>query len=176
MLEAAGKVADRAGEPGLDSVAPAARGRGVMRLVENQQAAGQHRSQPFAQGVRVARIDQEVVGDQEPAVRAPRVDPEAALPTHSREIRPIENLEDKAEAVFQLPLPLLQHRGRRRDDDGVCLPTQQQLAGDEARLDGLAEPGVVGDEEVGARQPERLAQRLHLVGVDADSGPERRLE
>ena len=48
--------------------------------------------------------------------------------------------------------------------------------GDEARLDGLAKPGVVGDEKVDARQPEGLAQRLHLVGVNADSGPERRLE
>ena len=176
VLEAPGQVADRAGEPGLDSVAPAARGRGVVRFVEDQQAAGQHRSQPFAQGVRVARVDQEVVGDQEPAVRAPRVDPEPAFPTHSGEIRAVENLEDEAEAILQLPLPLFQHRRRCRDDDGVRLPAKEQLAGDEARFDGLAEPGVVGDEEVDARQPERLAQRLHLVGVDADSGPERRLE
>ena len=43
-------------------------------------------------------------------------------------------------------------------------------------LDGLAEAGVVGDEEVDARQTERLAQRLHLVGVDLDAGAERRLE
>ena len=48
--------------------------------------------------------------------------------------------------------------------------------GDEARLDGLAESCVVGDEKVDARQPEGLAQRFHLVGVNANSGPERRLE
>ena len=87
----------------------------------------------------------------------PRVDPEPAFPAHAREIRPVENLEDKAEAILQLPLPLLQHRGRRRDDDGVRLPAKEQLPGDEARLDGLAEPGVVGDEEVDPWKPERLA-------------------
>ena len=176
MLEASGQVADRTGELGFDPVAPAARGGGVVGLVEDQQAPGQHRSQPLAQGVGVAGVDQQIVGDQEAAVGAPRVDPEAAFPAHAREIRSVENLEDESEAVLQLALPLLQHRGRRRDDDGVRLPAQEQLAGDEARLDGLAEPGVVGDEEVDARQPECLAQRLHLVGVDADSGTERRLE
>ena len=93
-----------------------------------------------------------------------------------REIRPVENLEHEPEAVFQLALPLLQHRGRRRNHDGVRLPAQEQLAGNETCLDGLAEPGVVGDEEVDARQPKGLAQRLHLVRVDADAGPERRLE
>ena len=176
VLEAPGQVANRAGELGLDSVAPAARGRGVMGLVEDQQAPGQHRPQPLAQRVRVARIDQQVVGDQEAAVRAPWVDAEAALAAHSREIRPVENLEQEPEAVLQLSLPLLQHRGRRRDDDGVRLPAQQQLAGDEPRLDGLAEACVVGDEKVDARQPQSLAQRLHLVGVDADPCAERRLE
>ena len=40
----------------------------------------------------------------------------------------------------------------------------------------LPSPVFVGDEEVDARQPQRLAQRFHLVSVDADSGPERRLE
>ncbi len=52
----------------------------------------------------------------------------------------------------------------------------KRLARDQARLDGLAEPGVVRDEEIDARQPKGLAQRFHLVGVDPDPGPERRLE
>ena len=41
VLEAAGEVADGAGELRLDAVAAAARRRGVVRLVEDQQAAGQ---------------------------------------------------------------------------------------------------------------------------------------
>ena len=139
MLEASGQVANRASELGFDPVAPAARGGGVVGLVEDQQAPGQHRPQPLAQRVGVARVDQQIVGDQEAAVGAPRVDTKAALPARAREIRPVENFEDESEAIFQLALPLLEHRGRCRDDDCVRLPAQEQLAGDEARLDGLAE-------------------------------------
>ena len=43
-------------------------------------------------------------------------------------------------------------------------------------LDRFAEADVVGDEQVYARQPQGLAERLELVGVDADAGAERRLE
>ena len=88
----------------------------------------------------------------------------------------VEDLEDEAEALLELGLPLLEHRRRRRDDDRLRLLAQQQLARDQAGLDRLAEAGVVGDEEVDAREPQRLAQRLHLVGVDLDAGAERRLE
>ncbi len=107
---------------------------------------------------------------------APRVHAEAALAAHPRQVGAVEDLEHEAEALLELVLPLLEDRRRRGDDDGLRLLAQQQLAGDEARLDRLAEAGVVGDEEVDARQPERLAQRLHLVGVDLDAGAERRLE
>ena len=176
MLEAAGEVAHGAGELRLDAVAPAARGRGVVRLVEDQQAPGQHRPEPLPHRVGVGRVDQQVVRDQEAAVRAPRVDAEAALAAHPRQVGAVEDLEHEAEALLELGLPLLEDRGRRRDDDGLGLLAQQQLARDEPGLDGLAEAGVVGDEEVDARQPERLAQRLHLVGVDLDAGAERRLE
>ena len=92
------------------------------------------------------------------------------------EVGAVEDLEDEAEALLELGLPLLEHRRRRGDDDRLGLLAQQQLARDQARLDRLAEAGVVGDEEVDARQAQRLAQRLHLVGVDLDAGAERRLE
>ena len=109
-------------------------------------------------------------------MRAPRVHAEAALAAHPRQVGAVEDLEHQAEALLELGLPLLEDRGRRGDDDGLRLLAQEQLARDQARLDRLAEAGVVGDEEVDARQPERLAQRLHLVGVDLDAGAERRLE
>jgi len=80
------------------------------------------------------------------------------------------------EALLELGLPLLQHRRRGRNDDGLGLPAQQQLTGDETGFDRLAQARVVGDEEVHAREPERFAKRLHLVGVDLDARPKRRLE
>ena len=88
----------------------------------------------------------------------------------------VEDHEDKAEALLHLRLPLLQNGRRRSDHDRLRLFPQQQLARDEAGLDGLAEAGVVGDEEIHARQSEGLAQGLHLVGVDPDAGAKRRLE
>jgi hypothetical protein len=53
---------------------------------------------------------------------------------------------------------------------------QQQFGGDETRFDGLAEADIVRDEEVHARQPQRLVERLQLIRVNADAGAERGLE
>ena len=176
MLEAPGQVAHRPGELGLDSVASARRGRRVMGFVQDQQAARRHRTEPLPHGVGVRRVRQQSVRHQETAVGAPRIDAEAALPSHPRDVGPVQDLEDEAEPLFHLPLPLLQHRGRRGDHDRLRLLAQQELAGDQAGLHGLAQPRVVGDEQVDPRQAQRLAQGLHLVGVEADAGPERRLD
>ena len=40
----------------------------------------------------------------------------------------------------------------------------------------FAEAGIVRDEQIHSRQQRRLAQRLHLVGVQLDASAERRLE
>ena len=156
VLEAAGEIAHGARELGLDPVAPPARGRGVMGLVQDQKAARQERTEPLTQRIRVGRVDQEVVGDQEAAVRAPRIHAEAALAPHPRQIGAVEQLEHEAEPLVELGLPLLQDRRWRRDHDGLGLLAQEQLARDETGLDRLAETRVVGDEEVDARQAERL--------------------
>jgi hypothetical protein len=176
MLETAAEIADSASELRLDPITAAARRRGVVGLVENQKAPRQQRAEPLPHRIGVGRIAQQVVRDEKPAVRPPRVDREATLATHPRDVVAIEDLEDKTEALVQLRLPLLEHRRRRRDNDRLGLLTQQQLARDQAGLDRLTETSIVGDEEVGARQPKRLAQRLHLVGVDLDARPEGRLE
>lgn len=176
MLKTAAEIADGAGELGLDAVVPAASWGGMVGLVEDEEASWQQRPEPFPHRVRVRRVDQEVVRDQKAAVRAPRVHAKPTLAPHPRQVGAVEDLEHKAEALFELSLPLLQDRGRRRDDDGLRLLAQEQLARDQARLDRLAKSRVVGDEQVDARESKRLAQRLHLVGVNLDPGPERRLE
>ena len=176
MLEAPAEVADRSGELGLDPVAPAARRRGVMGFVQNKHATRKQLTQPFAHRVRVVRIDEQVVRHEEAAVGTPRVDPEAPLLANPGEIRAVEDHEEEAEALLHFGLPLLQHGRGSGDDDCLRLLAKQQLAGDESGLDGLAEAGVVGDEQVDAGHAERLAERLHLVGVDLDAGPKRRLE
>src|ERR1039457_3420554 len=140
-----------------------------MGLVQNQKASWQEWSKPLTQRIRVGRVDQEVVGYQKAAVRAPRIHAEAALAPHPRKIGTVEQLEHKAKTFLELVFPLLQNRGWRCDHDGLGLFAKEKLAGDETCLDRLAETRVVGNEEVDARQAERLAERFHLVGVDLDS-------
>ena len=176
VLETTSEIADRTGELRLDPVTPATRRRGVVGLVQDQQAARLHLAEPLAHGVRVGRVDEKVVRDEKAAVGAPRVDPETPLLANPSEIRAVEDYEYEAEALLHLGLPLLQHGRGRRHHDRLGLLAKQQLTSDETGLDGLAQAGVVGDEEIHARQAQRLAQRLHLVGVDLDAGAKRRLE
>ena len=160
----------------VDGVATAARRRGVMRLVEDQEAPGKEVAKPVAERVGVRRVDQQAVRDEEAGVGPPRVHAEPALAAHARQVITVEDLEDETEPLLELVLPLQEHRRRSGHDDVFARLAQQQLAGDQPGLDGLAQADVVGDEQVHARQPQRLAQRLQLVGVDPDAGAERRLE
>ena len=95
--------------------------------------------------------------DQKAAVRGPRIGPEATVATDLRQVLAVQNLEEEAEPLLHFALPLLQHRWRRGDDDGADLPPGEQFAEDQAGLDGLAESGVIRDEEVDAREPQRTA-------------------
>ena len=85
------------------------------------------------------------------------------------------NTEGKTELALQLVLPLHRHGSRSGNDDVVNAPAQQKLARDEPGFDRLAETDVVSDQEVDPRQPQGLAQRQQLVGIEPDTGAERRL-
>ena len=61
VLEAPSEITNCTGELRLDAVAPAARRRSVMGLVQNQQATRQQLTQPLAHRIRVGRIDKQVV-------------------------------------------------------------------------------------------------------------------
>ncbi len=87
-----------------------------MSFIEDQQAPRTMVTQPFTHRVRVGRVDQQALRDQEPAVGTPGIHTEAAIPAHPRHVAPVEHLEHEAEPVLHLPLPLLQHRRRRGND------------------------------------------------------------
>ena len=116
------------------------------------------------------------MGDEETRVGVPRVDAETALASDTLNVVFIQNLELEAEATGQFLLPLQQHRGRAAHDDLAYFLAQQKLAGDQAGLNGFAQADVIGDEEIYPRQSERLAQWFELVGIEPDTGAERRLE
>ena len=102
----------------------------------------------------------------------PGVDREPALASAPGHKFAVVDLEVEAEAAGHLVLPLQGH-ARGADDEGVLdALAQEQFLEDEAGLDGLAEADVVGDEEVGARELERLHQGSELVGGELDAGAE----
>lgn len=100
MLEPGTEIADGAGELRLDAVSAAARRRGVVRFVEDEQASRPHAAEPSAHRVGVGRVGEEVVGHEEAAVRLPRVDAEAALAADIGEVPAVEHLEHEAEALI----------------------------------------------------------------------------
>ena len=72
------------------------------------------------------------------------------------------------ELLAQLLLPLLGQVRRAEDHEPVGLAAVQQLAGDEAGLDGLADADVVGDQQAHRVQLEGHQQRDELVGARLD--------
>ena len=93
-----------------------------------------------------------------------------------QQVLAIDDREVEAELLRQLVLPLQQHRSRRRDDDHLDAAPQEQLSNDKTGFDRLAEADVVGDQQIDARQVQRLGQRKKLVGVQPDASPKRRLK
>ena len=177
VLESRRQLADCLRDLQVDGVFAAARRGGMVRLVEDQQRAGPEVAQRVDEALAVGRIDEQPMRDQEPARRQPRIDREAALAPHRREERAIVDREAQAEPRLQLVGPLPEHRRRRRDDDKIDAAAQQQLAQDQPGLDRLAEPDIVGDQEVDPRQLQRLAQRFELGrrrdGCRPGTAPER---
>ena len=72
------------------------------------------------------------------------------------------------ELLRKLALPLFGQVGRAQHGDAADLAAIKQLAGDEARLDGLADADVVGDEHAHRLEFQRHHQRHELVGPGLD--------
>ena len=66
---------------------------------------------------------------------------------------------------------LLGEMRRAKNRDAPDLGTVEELAGDEQRLDGLADADVVGDEEADRVLAEGEEQRKQLVGPRLDGDP-----
>ena len=82
----------------------------------------------------------------------------------------VHHLGLEAELVAQLVAPL-GAEGRRDEHDGPALPLGGELGEDDARLDGLAEPDLVGEDGTAGREGiERKGGRLDLMGVEIDRG------
>ena len=78
----------------------------------------------------------------------------------------IPNLGLNTEAACQLVLPLLAQRLGTSDQEAIAIEPRTQLGPDEARLNGLAEPHLVGDQHRVGGRTHQLDNRLELVGVE----------
>ena len=148
----------------------------MMRLIKNQQTSASGAVQPVAKRRRIVFIPQQVMRHDEARMRRPGVHREPALLPHAPHIIAIENYEREAEALVQLLLPLEHNRRRRGHDDATDALAHEQLANDEASLDGLSEAHIVRDEEIHAWQQQSLAKWLELIRVDANARTVGRLE
>ena len=88
----------------------------------------------------------------------------------------IDDAEVEAELVPHLVAPLDLERGGADDEDRPGAVAEDQLLGDEAGLDRLAEADVVGDQQVDARHLDGPHDRVELVVLDLDAAAEGRLE
>ena len=78
--------------------------------------------------------------------------------------------------VGQLPLPLLGQRRAAQHGQPGRVALVEQLGGDQAGLDGLADADVVGDQQPDRVLPQRHQQRHELVGAGLDGEPGQRAE
>ena len=125
VLEARSQIADCSRDLRVDGVLLSAGRCGVVGFVEDQERATQERSQPITQGAGVCLVDQQAVGDEEPRVGGPRVDPKAPFQPDSLHVVLVKDLERQPEAALQLILPLEEHRRRATHDDHPDLLPQQ---------------------------------------------------
>ena len=81
-----------------------------------------------------------------------------------------------AELAGEFPLPLLGQRGTAQHGQSGRVALLQQLGSDQASLDGLADPDVVGDEQPDRVLPQRDQERDQLVGAGFHGEPGQRAE
>ncbi len=150
-----------------------------MGLVEDQERAGREVAEPVAQRAGVGLVEQEAVRDEEAACGCVQgLTPKPRSRRTPGDVVAVEDLEDEAEAALQLVLPLQERRTAGAATTIVVGPSCRRSSSRAIRPASIVLPRPTSSamKRFDARQPERLAQRLELVGVDLDAGAEGRLE
>jgi hypothetical protein len=76
------------------------------------------------------------------------IDGETAQAAQISQSLTVDDLERQAELGFQFVLPLERHRRGRSHKHEVDAPAEQKFAEHQARLDRLAQPDIVGDQQI----------------------------
>ncbi|MBV8557731.1 MAG: hypothetical protein JO116_19375 [Planctomycetaceae bacterium] len=182
VLEVRGQEADRPGAERVGGVlAPPGRGA-VVRLVHDQHVvtAGVDRL-PLGRERLLEEPGgplplQEVERGDQPREVGPRVDVDAPPAPQVPHQAAVHDAEIEPELVPHLVPPLDLERGRADDEDPPCPVPDDQLEDDEPRLDGLAQPHVVGDQQADPGHLDGPDHGVELVVLDVDARAERGLE
>ena len=110
-------------------------------------------------GVLLQRVDR----DDRLVVVVERVVAGRDAATHPLDADRVEPREGDGEAVPELLLELREHALDGQHQDAPAPAAGDQLADEDARLQGLAESHRVGDQDALPRLPQRLTGRLELV-------------
>ncbi|MNX65018.1 hypothetical protein D3C86_960590 [compost metagenome] len=146
-----------AGLEGLDELVGC--GLGVLEAVR----LVYHQHVPLAGGdlLGVARVLGGVEGDDQALVRPP--------PLEGFVVVLVGDHEGLAELGLHLAAPLGRQRRRGEDQDVLDQVADQVLLEDEARLDGLAEAHLVGEDGAAVHAVDGSHDRVDLVGQDLDA-------
>ena len=77
-----------------------------------------------------------------------------------------EHVEGQAKAAGQLVAPVLEQPGRRHDQDPGRFAARDQLADEHPRLDGLAQPDLVREEQPPRPPVDQIMDQQDLVGQE----------
>ena len=178
--EVGGDALDGLGAEARLRVLAAARRGDVVGFVDDEDAEfagiGHFRRQGLLQEAEAFALLDPVHGGDEEGKGRPGIGLDAALPAEVADEVAVDDAEREAELVVHLALPVREVRGRRHDQDGAGAVAEQQFLDDQARLDGLAEAGVVRNQQVDACHVDGADERVELVVFDGDAAPEGRQE
>lgn len=112
------------------------------------------------------------MGKLEAVVARPRIGRKATTAPQFVEVCTVDDDRFEVETGAEFILPSLQHRRRCRNDDELDAVTEEELAYDEACLDRLAEPHIIGDQQIDARQSKSFGERLEFIGLEPNASPD----
>ena len=148
--------------------------RRVVRFVQDEKRAGAKFAEDIAHTGGVGFVRSRLWA-RETASRSSMVDGEAALSAQLAHAHAVDESKESPNLLQARPSIEASLKGGAEitiNRSAVARTVRARRA----RLRGLAEPHVVGDQEIDPRQPQRLAQREKLIGIEADAGPKRRLQ
>jgi hypothetical protein len=106
----------------------------------------------------------------------PRVHPWPTPPPQFAHKFRVHDAELQPKLLVQLVSPLDLERGGAEDEDPACSVAQEHLLEHQTCLNCLAEPNIVGDQQVDPRHLQGARDRLELEILDRNAAPKRGLE